>query len=71
MHVLGPFFMKEGLGTRPFAHITADAARNTLRAILRNMGVPNADAYNTKDFRRGHALDLQLSGPPTLPFFLA
>ena len=62
VHVLGPFFRKEGIGARPFQNITADAARKSLRGILRHMGVPEADCYNTKDFRRGHALDLQLSG---------
>ena len=62
VHVLGPFFKKEGIGARPFENITADAARTTLRTILRHMGVPEAEMYNTKDFRRGHALDLQLSG---------
>ena len=62
VHVLGRFFQKEGTGARPFHLISADVARTTLRAILQHMGVAEADTYNTKDFRRGHALDLQLSG---------
>ena len=62
VHVLGRFFLDEGVGSRPFSNITPDAARSTLRAMLRNMGVAEADAFCTKDFRRGHALDLQLSG---------
>ena len=64
VHVLGPFFAKQGVKSHPFVHISADAARNTLRAILKHMGVPKAEFYNTKDFRRGHAFNLQLSGWP-------
>ena len=47
-----------------FGHITEIGALNTLRCILAELGVANAHEYRTHDLRRGHALDLQLSGAP-------
>ena len=52
--------LKSGEGL--FAGITPGDALAVLRKILRNTGVGNPGSYRTHDLRRGHALDLQLSG---------
>ncbi len=41
-------------------------ARDTLRFILSELKIEQANAYRTHDMRRGHALDLQLSGTLTV-----
>lgn len=42
--------------------MTAAKALGMLRYLLTQMGEPHASEYRTHDLRRGHALDLQLSG---------
>ena len=49
-------------GHQPLIKITAAMARLELRRRLSVLGVDNAWAYNTHDFRRGHAFDLQRGG---------
>jgi len=62
VHVLGPL-VKAGVdGQRLFEDITPAAALKALREILVGIGLEQAEAYRCHDFRRGHALDLQLSG---------
>ena len=48
-------FAKLEDGTKPWAPITANKARERLRRILCRLQVPNAQKYGTHDFRRGHA----------------
>lgn len=64
VHVLGPVLDACAAGDRLFEGITAASALATLRVILEDCGLPNARAYRTHDLRRGHALDLQVSGAP-------
>ena len=54
--------MSEFNGRQLFEGITAANALAALREMLEALEVPNAASYRTHDFRRGHALDLQLSG---------
>jgi len=62
VHVFGPILQASGLGQRLFRGVTANSALRTLREMLGRIGLLDADNYCTHDFRRGHALDLQLSG---------
>ena len=50
------------VGSRPFAHISADAALKQLRTLLAALGVVEADSFRTHDLRRGHAQDMVESG---------
>ena len=61
VHQLGGM-LRESDGQRLFEGITAASALAALREMLEDLRVPNAGSYRTHDFRRGHALDLQLSG---------
>ena len=47
-----------------FFGFSSHAALQALREMLRILKVKDADLYRTHDLRRGHALDLQLSGAP-------
>ena len=49
------FFAELPEGSHPWAPVTPDVARKRLRQILVSLRVPNAQAYGTHDFRRGHA----------------
>ena len=49
-------------GTAIFKGITPAEALKCLRTCLEDLGVKDAASYRCHDFRRGHALDLQLSG---------
>ena len=60
--VLGPIVDKVPAGTALFGGISAADALRWLRVLLTGLGVEDAMSYGTHDFRRGHALDLQLSG---------
>ena len=62
VHRLAPFFQCKHEGEPLFPGITALDALWTLRRILSAMKVRDASRYRTHDLRRGHALDLQLSG---------
>ena len=42
-------------GARPWAHVSADCARQRLRQALEKLGVQGPGQYGTHDFRRGHA----------------
>ena len=68
VHILGPLVDKCPAGTALFSGITAASALCTLRAMLVAAGVKDAASYGTHDFRRGHALDLQLSGARLVVF---
>jgi len=52
-----------GLATGTYG-ITPAAALAALREMLAGIGVVGASEYRCHDLRRGHALDLQLSGAP-------
>ena len=62
VHALGPYL--DGLrdGEPLFPGITPARALEVLRLMMAGIGVVNAGQYRTHDLRRGHALDLQLSG---------
>ena len=45
-------------GYQPFKHINGQDVLILLRKRLGTLGVPHAQTYETKDFRRGHARDL-------------
>ena len=60
VHQLGG--MLKSAGQPLFAGITAATALVALREMLEGLGVSDAASFRTHDFRRGHALDLQLSG---------
>ena len=56
------FFAALPDGAHPWQHIAPGLARDRLRLMLSNLGVPDAASYGTQDFRRGHAEDLRKSG---------
>ena len=62
LHVLGGYFKALGCGAAPFVAFTPASALASLRSVLRELGVANANAYRTHDFRRGHARDMQARG---------
>ena len=62
--MLGALVSAGADGTQPFAGITPAAALRVLRMALVGLGVDQAGSYRCHDFRRGHALDLQVSGAP-------
>ena len=62
VHVLGPLVDGIPCGTRLFPNVTPAGALGALRTILAGLEVEKAECYRTHDLRRGHALDLQLSG---------
>ena len=62
LHVLGPVLEGCTHGAMLFPAITPASALGVLRDLLTKLGVANADAYRTHDFRRGHAQDLVESG---------
>ena len=64
MHRLGPILEGCKPGERLFKGISPAAAMAVLRTLLRELNVTDPGDYRTHDFRRGHALDLQLSGAP-------
>ena len=67
MHILGPIVTRVPDGTRLFPNLSPAGALAALRTILVGLEVEKAECYRTHDLRRGHALDLQLSG--LLPFW--
>ena len=62
VHILTPLIFQCDSGERLFRGITAAGALDALRAMLTGIGVSAPEQYRTHDLRRGHALDLQLSG---------
>ena len=64
VHVLGPIVRNYPNGAPLFEGISPSTARAKLREMLGAIGVAEPGAYRTHDLRRGHALDLQLSGAP-------
>jgi hypothetical protein len=64
VHRVGPILAKLGHGQPLFSGITAAKALAGLRDLLGAVGVLEPNRYRTHDLRRGHALDLQLSGAP-------
>ncbi len=59
---MGKFLDEAGEGEALFKQIDAGEALRTLRHVLRVLDIKEWYAYRTHDLRRGHALDLQLSG---------
>ena len=64
LHVLGPVLDTCETGHEIFPGITPASALSVLRDVLDKLGVDDAWAYRTHDFRRGHAQDLIESGSP-------
>ena len=62
MHQLGPMIDAAAVGSKPFSAISPAVALGTLRALLAELKVENAELYRCHDLRRGHARDLQQSG---------
>ena len=62
MHVLGELLNDRMDGERLFPEFSTTGVLKLLRSILEGLGVEKPGAYRTHDLRRGHALDLQLSG---------
>ena len=62
VHVFGEYMCGLERGQLPFAHISPDYVRKSLRALLAEIGVPSAEAYVPHDMRRGHAEDLRCGG---------
>jgi len=62
--MLAPVCKAAPAGEALFARVTAQSALHALREMLAMLQVKDAEQYGTHDFRRGHALDLQLSGAP-------
>jgi len=62
VHRLGERLDSLSEGKRLFPDIHAAKALGVLRWLLTQLGVESAGSYRTHDLRRGHALDLQLSG---------
>lgn len=51
-----------GVGEALFKGFTPSHVLKTLKRHLRQLRITEADSYRTHDFRRGHALDMQLNG---------
>ena len=66
VHVVGRLVDKLPVGRALFSSISRANALETLRFMLEQVGTPNATKYRTQDLRRGHALDLQMSGASTI-----
>lgn len=62
IHVVGRVVRELDDGTALFDGISASCALRKLHELLEEAGVANASLYRCHDIRRGHALDLQLSG---------
>ncbi len=62
VHVLGPILDSCQHGQLLFEGISSADALGVLRMLLGEIGVKDSKVYRTHDLRRGHALDLQLSG---------
>ena len=62
VHKLGHYLDGKVDGEMLFEGISASDALQTLRHILGELSVKDSDEYRTHDLRRGHALDMQLSG---------
>lgn len=62
VHVIGPWLDTHPTGTPLFPDISPARALGMLRDMLATVGVEGHSEYRTHDLRRGHALDLQLSG---------
>jgi hypothetical protein len=55
IHRLWKFFEPLPVGHQPFAGISANKALSRLRCVLKKLGMKDAEKFNTKSFRRGHA----------------
>ena len=62
VHRLGEYLGGQEDGAALFAGIGAAEALATLRHILYVLEIAKSSEYRTHDLRRGHALDLQMSG---------
>jgi len=65
------FFANLAVGAQPWVDVTPGLARERVRAVLRNLDVPDAKLYGTHDFRRGHAEDLRQCGASLAEILLA
>ena len=64
VHAIGRVIEEVEPGTALFEGITSTAALTKLRETLQIAGVAKAGLYRCHDIRRGHAVDLQMSGAP-------
>ena len=64
VHALGAYLDKCPVGHKLFEGITPAKATRALRVLLKLAQVKDFATYRLHDLRRGHALDLQLSGAP-------
>ena len=62
VHVVGRIIDEVEPGTALFQGLSATVALQQLHVMLEAVGVDKAMTYRCHDIRRGHALDLQLSG---------
>ena len=62
VHVIGAFVKGYSAGTRPFASFNIGSVLKTLRDMLMELQIPEANKYRTHDFRRGHAEDMRRNG---------
>ena len=62
VHVPGPILDSCQHGQLLFEGVSSADALGVLRMLLGEIGVKDSKVYRTHDLRRGHALDLQLSG---------
>ena len=70
MHVVGKLVKQLGPGQQIFRNISAADALRELRTLLARCGVQDADKFNTRDIRRGHAQDLADAGSLSTPFHI-
>ena len=71
VHVVGEYFRSLPEGAQPFAAINKAKALVDLRAMLKAIGVAEAEHFRTHDVRRGHAEDLLESGAPLVEILRA
>ena len=64
VHALGAYLDKCPVGHKLFEGITPAKATRALRVLLKLAQVKDFATYRLHHLRRGHALDLQLSGAP-------
>ena len=58
VHCLKAITRSMPAGFQPYKHVSGQDVLLLLRERLKRLGVPFAETYETKDFRRGHARDL-------------
>ena len=64
VHVLMKYCEKVAVGQPLFPSHKAEQVRTNLRGRLSRLNIPDAYAYGTHDFRRGHTMDMVMAGAP-------